>query len=256
MGKTAVITGATSGIGLATALLLISKGYKVYGIARKPYAGGAFKCYSSDVCDYAEIDGILREINDNEGGIDVLVNCAGFGIAGATEDCTPENVRRMSDVNFTAVCVLCGKAVKYMKERGGRIINVSSVGGIVPLPYQSVYSAVKAATEVFSRALAGEVKESGIKVTAILPGDTRTGFTDARIFEGDNPRAVRSVNKMARDERNGVPPEKTAKVIYSVLNRKNPPPRKAVGFVSKLEIFLARVLPARTVDFIVRKIYG
>ena len=76
MKNTAVITGATSGIGLATALLLISKGYKVYGIARKPYAGGAFKCYSSDVCDYAEIDGILREINDNEGGTVRPKTCA------------------------------------------------------------------------------------------------------------------------------------------------------------------------------------
>ena len=258
MQKIAVITGATSGIGFACAKLLISKGYKVYGIARRQYSGTDFMCFSADVCDYAAIEGILKEIHTREGKIDVLVNNAGIGIAGAIEDASPE---RIVGVNLTALCVLCSKTVPYMRGNaqngacGAKIINISSVGGIMPLPYQAMYSATKAGVEVFSRALANELKPYNIKVCAVLPGDTKTGFTEARLCEGTNARATKSVEKMARDERRGKSPEAVARVVYKVARRKNPPLRASVGLASKLEVFLSRLLPVRLINYIIYKIY-
>ncbi|MDE6356589.1 MAG: SDR family NAD(P)-dependent oxidoreductase [Clostridia bacterium] len=252
--KIVVITGATSGIGLATAEYLIEKGYKVYGIARRAFEGN-FKCFCADVCDYPKIDEILSGILALEGKIDVFINNAGFGIAGAMNETSPESVQKIADVNLTALCVLSGKAVNAMKSGGGKIINVSSVGGIMPLPYQAMYSATKAGVEVFSRALANEVKPFKIKVSCVLPGDTKTGFTAARVCEGENVAAKKSVEKMARDEQKGKSPKSVAKVIYKIAKRKNPPLRVSVGGVSKLEVFLSRLLSVKFLNFIIRKIY-
>lgn len=255
MRKIAVITGATSGIGLATAKLFSDNGYKVYGIARKPYDGTDFTCYSADVCDVAAIEEILRDISGNDGGIDVLVNNAGMGIAGAVEEASVENIRRIVDVNLTALCVLCSKAIKYLRP-GSVIINVSSVGGIMPLPYQAMYSATKAGVEVFSRALSNELKPRKIKVCAVLPGDTATGFTSARICEGSSERAAKSVAKMAADELKGVTPLTVAKVIYKAARKKNPPLRVAVGFGSKFVLFLSRLFSVKFINRILYKLYG
>lgn len=256
MSKVAVITGATSGIGLTTARLLIEKGYTVYGIARRAYSGNDFVCYSADVCDYDAVDEILCDIVAKEGGIDIFVNNAGIGIAGSTEEISAENIKKISDVNLTATMVLCGKAAALMKERGGKIVNVSSVGGVMPLPYQAAYSATKAGVEVFSRALSNELKPYNIKVTAVLPGDTKTGFTAARVSEGESCAARRSVAKMERDESRGKSPECVAKVIYKVIKRKNPPLRVSVGFISKLEVFLSRFLSVKCLNRILYSMYG
>ncbi len=253
--KIAVITGATSGIGLATAEYLTEKGYKVYGIARKPFEG-KFECFSADVCDYPKIDGILNEIISREGKIDLFINNAGFGIAGAMDEASPENVQKIVDVNLTALCVLSGKAANLMKAHGGKIINISSVGGIMPLPYQAMYSATKAGVEVFSRALANEVKPYKIKVCAVLPGDTKTGFTAARVCEGENGAAKKSVAKMARDEQKGKSPEYVAKVIYKIAKRKNPPLRVSVGALSKVEVFVSRFLSVKCLNRILYSMYG
>ena len=255
MQKVALITGATSGIGLATAKLFIEKGYKVYGVARKPYKGNDFYCYPADICDFSKIDGVLKDIFSKEGRLDVLVNNAGFGIAGAMEEATSESIQRIVDVNLTALCVLCGKAVEYLKKSGGRIINISSVGGIMPLPYQAMYSATKAGVEVFSRALATELRPYNIKVCAVLPGDTKTGFTAARVCEGNNELANKAVGKMARDEQRGKSPESVARVVYRAAKRKHPPLRVSVGFVSKLEVFLSRLFSVKFINFVIRKIY-
>ena len=179
----------------------------------------------------------------------------GFGIAGAMDEASPENIQKIVDVNLTARCVLSGKAAALMKGHGGKIINVSSVGGIMPLPYQAMYSATKAGVEVFSRALANEVRPYEIKVCAVLPGDTKTGFTAARVCEGENGTAKKSVAKMARDEQKGKSPKCVAKVIYKVAKRKNPPLRVSVGGVSKLEVFLSRLFSVKFINFLIRKIY-
>lgn len=256
MNKVVIITGATSGIGLATAKLFLGKGYVVYGVARRPYEGSDFTCYPADICDLTAMEEVFADVLRREGRIDVFVNNAGIGVAGAMDESTPESVKKIVDVNLTATCLLSGMAARYMKERGGHIINVSSVGGIMPLPYQAMYSATKAGVEVFSRALANEVKPYKIKVTAVLPGDTKTGFTAARVCEGESRAAKRSVEKMARDEQKGKSPDCVAKVIFKAAKKKRPPLRVAVGFVSKLEIFLSRFLSAKCLNSILNKMYG
>lgn len=254
MQKVAVVTGATGGIGLCTARALLKEGYKVYSIARRE-SEKEFECFRADVRDHKRTAEILKEIYGREGKIDVLVNNAGIGVAGAIGEISAENLQAICDVNLTALCVLCSQVVPYMPVNG-RIINVSSVGGVIPLPYQAAYSATKAGAEVFSRAIATELKPKKIKVCAVLPGDTRTGFTDARVCEGNDERAERSVKKMERDERNGKSPEAVAKVILKQIKRKRPPLRVTVGGLSKFEVFLSKILPLKFVNFIVSKIYG
>jgi short-subunit dehydrogenase len=275
-----VITGATNGIGLATAKYLLEKGHTVYGIARHAYEGNDFVCYQADVNDSTAVSAIFEEIYHIEGHIDVLVNNAGFGIAGAIADASKEKMNAITQTNLVALADLCGKIIPYMRKneigtknksvkkqspvnrgRRGTIVNISSVGGIMPLPYQAMYSATKAGVEVFSRALDNEVNDQKIRVCAVLPNDTKTGFTEARVVEANEsaPNAERmrhSILKMEHDEQNGMPPLAVAKVVYKAISKRHPPLRMSVGFLSKLEVFLTRLLPVAVINKILKKMYG
>ena len=260
MQKVVVITGASSGIGLATAKKFLKEGFQVYGVSRHSHTELGFKNFEADVNDIEKLSDILNQIYEKEGHIDVLINNAGFGIAGPIEETKAESVKKIVDTNLTAVINLCAKVIPYLKKSQGRIINISSVGGIIPLPFQACYSATKSAVEVFSRALATELKPFKVKVTAVLPGDTQTGFTKARIIDGQQDSAYKNsaknfIGKMEKDEQNGKSPDYVAKIIYKVATMKKPPLRKAVGFVSKAEIFLTRLVSTKLLNFIVKKIY-
>jgi short-subunit dehydrogenase len=266
------ITGANSGIGLATAEQLASKGYKVYGVARREYQTKNFTCFVGDVNDSARMAEILTDIYKREGRLDAIVNNAGFGIAGAMECANKDSVNRLVQTNFVAVTDLCTKALPYLKQTAlknkdvrdrqtTKIINISSVGGIMPLPYQAIYSATKAAVEVFSRALDNEVLGYGVRVTAVLPGDTQTGFTSARVVEqseelASNKAMHRSLARMEHDEQNGKSPQAVATVVYKALKKRTPPLRVSVGTISKLEVFLSRLLSVRTLNKILHKLYA
>ena len=168
--KVAVITGASSGIGYAIAKRLNESGVIVYDISRTAKEHDIIKkAFSSDVNDTKKVDEILQNIFEIEGHIDIFINNAGFGIAGAIEFTKEENIYALVNTNLSAVIALSGKVVKYLKRSGGgNIINISSVGGVIPLPIQATYSATKAGVEIFSRAFANEVKDYNIKVTAII----------------------------------------------------------------------------------------
>jgi len=257
--KVAIITGASSGIGLATAKKLTKEGWRVYGVSRRPSRAN-FESFSADVNDTQAMCDIFKTVYQREGRIDALINNAGFGIAGAIEETTTENIEAIVKTNLTSLINLSSKILPYLRKSKGRLVNISSVGGIIPLPFQACYSATKAAVETFSRALATEVAPFGVKVTAILPGDTKTGFTKSRVLDEDptSPynKAMKSyVEKMAKDEQNGKSPDYVANVIFKVLSKKNPPLRKSIGMVSKFEIFLTRIVPTKFVNFVVRKIY-
>lgn len=257
--KVAVITGASKGIGYACGKRL-SKEYIIYNLSRT-VKDSLFKSYEVDVNDYQRIKSIAKEIFENEGQIDLLINNAGFGIAGAVENCSAENIYSLVNTNLSAVITLSSIFIPYLKKTKGKIINISSIGGIIPLPYQAVYSATKAGVEIFSRALANEVKESGIKVTAILPGDIRTSFTTSRIIQNDvedkekRERIEKSIKKVEKDEQTGMSADSVAKVVQKIAKKKNPPLRKSVGLSYKFVSFLSKVLPTRVINFIVRKLY-
>ena len=263
MDKVAVITGASSGIGYSMAKYLYSEGVKVYDISLVTEKHDeVVKSYSADVNNTQKIEEILEEIYNENGHIDIFINNAGFGIAGAIMDASPDKIYNLVNTNLSAVIALSGKAIKFLKRSGGgRIINTCSVGGIIPLPFQATYSATKAGVEIFGRALANEVKPFNIKVTSVLPGDTKTGFTKNRIIENDgNNDAYRknvekSIKKVEKDEQTGKSPDSVGKMVVKLLKKKNPPLRKTIGFWYKCAVFLPRILPTKLVNYIVNKLY-
>lgn len=259
LGKVAVITGASGGIGFAITKALVAEGIKVYNISRELSNDKIFSGeYLCDVNDGDRVEKILTEIHQKEGKIDVFMNNAGFGIGGAIEYASKDSIYRQIETNLSAVVNLSRIAIKYLKETKGNLINTCSVGGIIPLPYQATYSATKAGIDVFSRALANEVREYGIKVTAVLPGDTKTGFTKARIIENDGENAEKiskSIAKFEKDEETGKSPDTVAKVVVKVLKRKRPPLRVTVGFGYKAIVFLPRIVSTKLENAIVRKLY-
>ena len=261
-GKVAVITGASSGIGLAIANKIYKEGVIVYDISKVVVKHDCIKNgYEADVNDNENVSKILENIFEVEGHIDIFINNAGFGIAGAIEYSKPVNVYNQINTNLSAYIVLSGLAIKYLKKSKGRIVNISSVGGVIPLPFQATYSATKAGVEIFSRALSNEVKPYGMKVTAVLPGDTKTGFTAARVIDNnvenksqkDDIRA--SIAKMEKDEQKGMTPDSVAKVVVKVLKKKRPPLRVTVGFQYKCVAILPRLLSTKFINFVVRKLY-
>lgn len=260
MSKVVIITGASSGIGLATAKRLAAKGYKVYGLALNEYSDEAFECFRADVNDIATIENIFQTVNEKEGRIDVVINNAGFGIAGAVEYATPEMIQKIFDTNLTALVKISSIAIKYLKKTQGNLINISSVAGVLPIPFQACYSATKAAVLNFSLALDGEVRRFGVKVTSVLPGDTKTGFTEARVIEGGEAdyggHIGKSVRRMEKDEQNGKSPDTVARVIEKVLKKRCPPLKVTVGAQYKFFVFLSKILPTRLINFILRKMYG
>lgn len=261
-GKVAIITGGNCGIGLAIAKRFLEKEMKVFSISRSKVDNlDPIVCFQSDVNDTERVSEILKEIYEKEKHIDIFVNNAGFGTAGAIENSSKDNIYKLIETNLSAVIALSSVVLPYLKESKGKIINISSVGGIIPLPYQATYSASKAGVEIFSKALANEVKPFGVSVTAILPGDTKTSFTKNRIVENDTTdknfkaKIEESIKKVEKDEQTGKSPDSVAKVVTKIAKMKKPPLRKTVGFSYKLVVFLPRILSTKMVNFIVRKLY-
>lgn len=259
MKKVVVITGASSGIGFSAAEYFASKGYKVYGLSRRT-AEGKFESVRCDVTDCESVRAALSQIYIKEKRIDCFINNAGIGISGAVEHIPEENTKKLFDVNVLAY-FSCAKAViPYLKQTKGVLINTSSVAAVIPIPYQTAYSASKAAINLFGMSLNLELKKFGVRVCTVMPGDTKTGFTAAREKTlndaGYEDSLNRSVGKMEHDEKNGKSPLSVAKVMFKLAESKNPPALKTVGFAYKCVVFLNKILPARLMMRIVKKMYG
>ena len=259
--KTAVITGGSSGIGLATARLFSLKGYKVYELSRHGTSGDNITHIDCDITDDKQVVNAFDTIVAQVGEIDVLVNNAGMGISGPVEFTKEEDMKKQFDVNFFGM-VRCVKAVlKYMRKQGfGKIINLSSVAAELSIPYQTFYSASKSAVNAFTLATANEVKPFNIKVCAIMPGDVATGFTANREKSQEGADVYKPLNKsiatMERDEINGLTPEYIAKRIYKQAKKKSPKVLTICGISYKFFVILAKFLPVRFVNFIVGKLYS
>ena len=257
----AIVTGASSGIGLATAKMLMQKGVKVYGMAHNDFEG-EFDYFKCDVTKPEQIEYAMNIIAEREDHIDFLVNCAGMGISGSVESSPDEKIRKIYDVNFFGTVNMCKAVLPYMREnKFGHIVNISSVAGELPIPFQTFYSATKASIESFTAGLSMEVRPFGIKAVCVLPGDTKTGFTAAREKNADDDasygkRVESSVGQMEKDEQNGMTPESVAKVICKALFKKNPKPLNVVGFKYKFFLFLNKILPRRWVYKILFDLYA
>ena len=259
-----VITGASSGFGLSTAELLASQGHTVYGLCRRPMEHATIRYRQSDVRNREQIASIIAQIVEEQGHIDVLINNAGMGIGGALELATPEEIDLQMGTNFMGCVNLCQAVLPYMrKARHGKIINLSSIGGVMGLPYQGFYSASKFAIEGFSEALSAEVRRFGIKVSMVEPGDFATGFTGSRhnsqatLDDSDyGPVFRNSLEIIEKEENGGLRSEVLARRIAKMVEQKNPPLRKVVANLEqKLSVVIKRILTGNQMVGILRSYY-
>ena len=262
MNKIAVVTGASSGIGRCTAKALRDMGCKVYDLSRRNIPLENVTHIKTDITDENQVMSAVKEIIANEGRIDILVNCAGFGISGAVEFTTTDEAKRQFEVNFFGAVTVTRTILPYMREqKNGRIVNISSVAAVAHIPFQTYYSASKAAMESYTCCLDNEVKPFGIRVTAVAPGDICTEFTGARqkSFDGDDiygGRISRSVAGMEKDEAKGMSPEVAGKYIAKVALKKGVKPVSAIGTSYKILSVMCKVFPCRFRNFVVGMLYA
>ena len=262
MSKIVIITGGSSGIGLCTAAALREKGCKVYELSRRDSEVPGITHLKCDITDEEQVKAAVAQVMAENGRIDILINNAGFGISGAVEFTETEDARRLFDVNFFGMVRMNRAVLPIMRQQGGgRIINLSSVAAPVPIPFQTYYSAGKAAVNAYTMALANELRPFGITVCAVQPGDIHTGFTAARVktMEGDNVyggRIGRSVQRMEHDEQNGMDPAKAGAFIARVAMKRRPKPIYTIRLDYQFFVFLTRILPGRTLNWLIGLLYA
>jgi len=260
--KTALVTGASSGIGKATAERLASAGYKVYGTSRRGAQAGerSFAMLALDVTSDESVEAAVNELMRLEGRIDVLVNNAGFGVAPAgAEESSIEQAQSIFDTNFFGIVRTTRAVLPHMRHQGGgRIINIGSVLGFLPMPYSALYAATKHAIEGYSESLDHELRTRGIRVSVIEPAYTKTQF-DANLLEPDSKldeyREVRAAlaKKMKEVIETGDEPGIVADVVLEAASAARPKLRyPAGGLASRLRL-LRRFAPAGVVDAGIRK---
>ena len=260
--KIAIVTGGSSGIGKCTAEALRDLGCTVYAFSRRGSELPGIRHLSVDVTSEEGVRAAVEHIAAREGGIHILVNCAGFGISGAVEYTRLEDAKRQFDVNFFGTVNAVKAVLPHMRGAGeGRIVNISSVAAVAHIPFQTYYSAAKAAIESYTCALANEVRPFGIGVTCAQPGDIRTGFTAARkkSILGDDVyggRISKSVAGMERDEEKGMAPEIAGRYIAKLCLKKRVKPVYTVGFGYKILSVLCKLLPCGLRNRIVGRLYG
>ena len=260
--KTALVTGASSGIGEASAERLASAGYRVYGTSRRGARAGkqSFEMLPLDVTSDESVEAVVGEVMRLDGRIDVLVNNAGFSVAPAgAEESSIEQARSIVDTNFFGIVRMTRAAVPHMRhQKGGRIINIGSVLGFLPAPYMALYAATKHAIEGYSESLDHELRTRGIRVSVVEPAYTRTHF-DANLLEPDSKldeyREVRAAlgKKMKELLASADQPSVVADVVLEVASAARPKLRYTAGKVASRVRLLRRFAPARLVDAGIRK---
>ena len=253
MAKIILITGISSGFGRQTAQCLAEQGHSVYGTVRKDCeTSGRVNVLKMDLTDNESINKAVRTVVEKEGRIDVLINNAGMHTGGPIETTPQEYIRLQMDTNFIGMVNITNSVLPIMrKQGGGMIINISSIGGLMGLPFQAFYSASKFATEGFSEALRMEVRGFNIKVVVINPGDFHTNNSANRrnFLAPAGPYQKEFENSLSiieKDEANGWPPEILAKKIIKIVECRNPGQRYIIAsFEQKLAVILKRILPGR-----------
>ncbi len=260
--KIAIVTGGNSGIGRCTAISLKNAGCTVYDFSRREIPTEGIIHIKTDVTDVNSVNSSVNEVAEKEGRIDIVINCAGFGISGAVEFTDISDAKAQFDVNFFGTVNVNKAVIPIMrKSNGGRIVNISSVAAVAHIPFQTYYSASKAALESYTCALANEVKPFGITVTAVAPGDICTEFTQARqkSFDGDDVylgRIERSVQGMEKDEQKGMKPETAGEYIAKIALQKKVKPIYAIGLSYKFLSVLCKTFPCSFRNKVVGMLYA
>lgn len=267
MKKVILVTGASTGLGFATAKILAAEGHSVYGTSRniQRLKDAPFKPLQMEITDDASVNNAIAQIIKNEGRIDVVVNNAGNGIVGPLYATPVEEAKRQFEVNFFGMVRVNSAVLPGMIERkSGMIVQVSSLGGLFGLPYQGMYCASKFAVEGYSESLRMELLYTGIKVAVVNPGDFKTAFTDNREklpFSLTHEKLQRdfdaAVSCMGRDEQNGSHPEVVAKKISKIISKSNPAHNYLVGALGQTIVpTLKAILPGKLFTKLMNDHYG
>ena len=264
--KVVFITGISSGLGKCTAEYLAQKGHAVYGTSRKKLEiNPKINILKADVTDLESLKVAVEIVLIKEGRIDVLINNAGMGISGAIEYSMGEDIKLQMDTNFMGIVNVIQSVLPAMRKQGaGTIINMSSIGGIMGLPFQGFYSASKFAIVGLSEALRMELKAYHINVVVIRPGDFFTSFTSNRKIDKDlntdNPyqqqfRKTLSIIEM--DEKGGMKPDYLARKLGRIIELKNPRSHYIIASLEqKFAVVLKRLLPDSWFAGILESHYG
>ncbi len=253
-----LITGASSGFGHACARLLSEKGHRVFGTSRnasfeQEVKDRPFTLIPMDVRDQDSVDAGVAYILKQESRIDAVVNNAGFGIAGSVEDTSLEEICAQFETNFFGMLRVCRAVLPQMRSQGsGHIVNISSLAGLMGVPFQGAYSASKFAIEGLTEALRMEVKPFGIQVVLIEPGDFKTGFTKNRVKTKASQQSPvyaekfqKALEIIEKEEQNGPSPDKLAVLVEKVIT--HPAPRlryTAGGMLQRFAAVFKRIAPA------------
>jgi len=264
--KIVLVTGGSSGIGRAISSYLSKVGYIVYGSSRNVIHGDVldnFMMVKMDVTDPKSVQEAVKYIVKKEGRIDVLINNAGLGMIGPLESTSIGEIREVFETNIFGVLNVCKAVLPYLrKNKKANIINITSIGGEVSLPYRGIYCSSKFAVEAFSEALSMEVRQFGIHVTIVEPGDFKTNINrnrkiaqnaESSIYKTEFSRIMEQVNE---EVSNAPTPGKIGVKIHQILQKKKPGLRYKVATpMQKLSVLLKRVLPSRVFEKLIMKHY-
>ncbi|QND45826.1 oxidoreductase (plasmid) [Rhizobium lusitanum] len=257
----AVITGAASGIGLATAKALVTAGYRVFGTSRKATVGSAngITMLTCDVTDDQSVVSMIAEVMKQAGRIDLLVNNAGGALIGAAEESSVEQAQALFDLNVFGIIRVTNAVLPIMRnQHSGRIINISSVVGFIPSPFSALYTATKHAVEGYSESLDHEVRSLGIRVLLVEPAFTRTSL-DHNSTQPDRMIDVYDAGRKTTEAvwnsaiQAGDAPEVVGAAVVTAATAKSPKLRYPASKAARQLYFLRRFVPANAFDKSLRK---
>lgn len=262
MKKVCIVTGGSSGIGRQTALALKAAGNTVYELSRRGTDYEEIIHLTADITDEKQVRAAVDEIVSREGRIDVLVNNAGFGISGAAEMTKSADSHAQLEVNLFGADNVCRAVIPHMRERkNGRILFLSSIAGILPIPFQLWYSVSKAAIIAYSLALQNELRPYGITTCTVMPGDIASGFTASRkkseagdeVYGG---RIEKSVLRMEKDEQGGMSASVAGAFIAKMALKNKSKPLVSLGLMYKFAAVVAKLMPRSLTNYIIGSMYS
>jgi NAD(P)-dependent dehydrogenase (short-subunit alcohol dehydrogenase family) len=266
MTSTVLITGCSSGIGAALAQEFNRRGFVVYATARRPsmLAGlvqRGIRTLALDVTDTGSITNAIITIGQEQGGLDLLINNAGFTTVGPTIELGEERLRDQLETNVIGPMAVTRLALPLLERRRGRVANIGSITGVAPLPFRGFYSASKAALNALSDALRMELKPLGIKVISVQPGGVRSSITDKSAgmdLAGSRYESIAEAIERDRhvSQVNAMPAEEFARKLADQLTRRNPPAVVRLGASSFLLPALKRLLPESWLDAFLSRRFG
>jgi NAD(P)-dependent dehydrogenase (short-subunit alcohol dehydrogenase family) len=264
MSKVILITGASAGLGESMARFLATKGHTVFGTSRKPGQGSGFRLLAMDVTDAASVAAAVAQIIDEAGRLDVLVNNAGLGIAGPVESVSIDDVQRVLDTNVTGLIRTVQAVLPIMRKQGsGTIINISSIGSEMGLPYRGVYSASKAAVDRLTEALRTELAPFGIQACIVQPGGVRTDINKNRLRVDLPADSVyrksfeKTYELIDESVSGGLSPDLFGELVDRIIRTNHVKRCYRLGKpMEKLSVLLKALLPSATFDKMIRKHYG